>query len=79
MTIAIPSVIVSFISIKGSYGQQAKRLGRVLHNDSIPMWLQSQIEGQRDEILAALQAGHDFTIFGPNGEEIRISPDPVAA
>jgi hypothetical protein len=54
-------------------------LAEFLHEDSIPLWLQSQIEGQRDEILAALQAGQDFTISGPNGEEIRISPNPVAA
>ena len=54
-------------------------LAEFLHNDSIPMWLQSQIEGQRDEILAALQSGQDFTISGPNGEEIRSSPNPVAA
>ncbi len=53
-------------------------LAEFLHNDSIPMWLQSQIEGRRDEILAALQAGQDFTIAGPNGEEVKISPTVAA-
>jgi hypothetical protein len=54
-------------------------LAEFLHNDSLPLWLQSEIEGQRDEILAALQRGEQFTISGPNGEEIKISPTPVAA
>ena len=54
-------------------------LAEFLHTDSLPMWLQSEIEGQRDEILAALQSGQEFTISGPNGEEVKISPTPVAA
>ncbi|HEY5177357.1 MAG TPA: hypothetical protein VII95_17495 [Terriglobales bacterium] len=54
-------------------------LAEFLHNDSLPMWLQSEIEERRDEILAALQSGQEVTIAGPNGEEIKISPTPVAA
>jgi hypothetical protein len=54
-------------------------LAEFLHTDSLPMWLKEKIEFQRDEILAALQKGEEFTISGPSGEEIRISPKPVAA
>jgi hypothetical protein len=54
-------------------------LAEFLHTDSLPIWLQSQIENRRDEILGALQSGQEVTITGPNGEEIKISPKPVAA
>lgn len=54
-------------------------LAEFLHSDSLPGWLQSGIEDQRDAIVAALDRGEEYVISGPNGEQVKISPKPVPA
>ena len=53
-------------------------LAEFLHNDSLPEWLKSQIDAQQEEISEALLKGREYTIAGPSGEEVRISPKTVA-
>jgi len=54
-------------------------LTEFLHNDSLPGWLKSEIEERQGEILVALEHGVAFTLSGPNGEQVKISPELVAA
>lgn len=54
-------------------------LAEFLHDDSLPLWLQREIENQRDAIAVSLDKGEEYVITGPNGEQVKISPKPVAA
>lgn len=54
-------------------------LADFLENDSLPAWLKKEIAAKQAEIFAALGRGEEYTISGPNGEVVKVSPKPVAA
>ena len=54
-------------------------LAEFLHSDSLPAWLKSEIDARQAELFAALENGEEFTLSGPNGEQVKIAPAPVAA
>ena len=54
-------------------------LAEFLDVDSLPSWLKTELKNQQEAIFSALEKGDTFTIHGPDGEEVKIAPRPVAA
>jgi hypothetical protein len=54
-------------------------LAEFINDDTLPSWLKHEIATNREAIFAELEKGQEVTIKGPKGEEITISPEPIAA
>jgi hypothetical protein len=54
-------------------------LAEFLNDDPLPSWLKEEIESNQEEIFASLENGQEFVITGPNGEAVKIVPEPAAA
>jgi hypothetical protein len=54
-------------------------LANFLNEDSVPAWLKQELDRNRQEITAALEKGQPFTLTGPGGEKVTISPKHAAA
>jgi hypothetical protein len=49
-------------------------LAQFLDDESIPFWLKKAINEKQHDISTALQKGDSFSLSGPNGELITITP-----
>ncbi len=54
-------------------------LAELVQSGTIPAWLREQVLSKRAEIIEALQKNHRYTLQGPNGEQIEIIAEQVAA
>lgn len=54
-------------------------LANFLNEDSLPTWLKQALAQKQQEITAALEEGKSFTLTGPGGEKVTISPKHAAA
>jgi hypothetical protein len=54
-------------------------LAGFLEDQSIPLWVKDALREKRDVILQTLQSGQSYTLEGPAGEKITITPELVAA
>lgn len=53
---------------------ELNKLAELVQLDSLPAWLQKEVELRKDEIIAKLQTEGSFVIKGPNGELVTIRP-----
>jgi hypothetical protein len=51
----------------------------LVQGGTIPAWLREQVLSNRAAIIDALQKNHRYTLVGPNGEQVEIIAEPVAA
>jgi len=54
-------------------------LAEFLDNDSLPRWLKDQLRENQEAIFRAIEHGEEFTITGPDGQKLKITPKVVAA
>ncbi len=54
-------------------------LANFLNEDSLPTWLRQALVQKQQEITAALEQGVPFTLVGPGGEKVTISPKHAVA
>ena len=54
-------------------------LAGFLEDQSIPVWLKDALRENREQMVRELEAGRSYTIEGPKGEKITITPEAVAA
>ena len=52
------------------------KLAALIEEDAVPGWVRLQVEVLRPAIIAALEAGQTYELYGPKGEVIKISPKP---
>jgi hypothetical protein len=54
-------------------------LANFLNEDSLPTWIKQALVQKQQEITTALEHGQSFTLTGPGGEKVTISPKHAAA
>ena len=55
------------------------KLAALIQDGSVPTWLREMVLAKRAEILATLEQNQEYTLVGPNGEEVVIKRAAEAA
>jgi hypothetical protein len=55
------------------------KLAALIQDGSVPAWLREAVTAKREEIVGALAHNQEYTLTGPNGEEIIIKRAVEAA